>query len=68
LLLLNGVVYTTWTSHCDIRPYTGWIISYDQNTLAQVSVLNTTPNGNSGAFWMSGAGPAADANANIYVL
>ena len=68
LLLLNGAVYTTWTSHCDIRPYTGWIISYDQNTLAQLSVLNTTPNGNGGAFWMSGAGPAADANANIYVL
>jgi len=26
LLLLNGVIYTTWTSHCDVRPYTGWII------------------------------------------
>jgi hypothetical protein len=68
LLLLNGVLYTTWTSHCDIRPYTGWIISYDQNTLSQVNVLNTTPNGNEGAFWMSGAGPAADANGNIYLL
>jgi hypothetical protein len=22
LLLLNGIVYTTWTSHCDIPPYT----------------------------------------------
>ena len=26
LLLLNGTVYTSWSSHCDIRPYTGWII------------------------------------------
>ncbi|MGZ4733731.1 MAG: immunoglobulin domain-containing protein, partial [Terriglobales bacterium] len=33
LLLLNGVVYTTWASHCDIRPYTGWIMGYDQTTL-----------------------------------
>ena len=29
LLLMNGVVYTGWASHCDIRPYTGWIIAYD---------------------------------------
>jgi outer membrane protein assembly factor BamB len=68
LLLLDGVLYTSWTSHCDVRPYTGWIISYDQNTLAPLSVLNTTPNGNEGAFWMSGAGPAADASGNVYLL
>jgi hypothetical protein len=68
LLLLNGIIYTTWTSHCDARPYTGWIISYDQKTLAQVSVLNLTPNGNEGAIWMSGAGPAADTNGNIFIL
>jgi outer membrane protein assembly factor BamB len=68
LLLLDGVLYTSWTSHCDVRPYTGWIISYDQNTLVQLSVLNTTPNGNEGAFWMSGAGPAADSSGNVYLL
>ena len=68
LLLLNGVIYTSWGSHCDARPYTGWIISYNESTLAQVSVLNVTPNGNEGAFWMSGAGPAADSNGNIYAL
>ena len=68
LLLLNGVIYTTWGSHCDIRPYTGWIIGYDQNTLSQVTVLNVTPNGNEGSFWMSGTAPAADANGNIFAL
>jgi hypothetical protein len=30
-------------------------------------VLNITPNGNSGAIWMSGAGPAADSFGNIYL-
>lgn len=68
LLLLNGVVYTSWTSHCDIRPYTGWIISYDASTLAQTSVLNLTPNGSEGAVWMSGGALAADASGNIYFL
>jgi hypothetical protein len=68
LLLQNGVVYTGWTSHCDIRPYTGWIMGFDQSTLAQVSVLNVTPNGNEGSVWMSGAGLAADTSGNIFLL
>jgi hypothetical protein len=68
LLLLNGAIYTAWTSHCDQRPYTGWVMSYDQNTLAQKSVLNLTPNGNEGSIWMSGAGLAADSTGNIFVL
>ena len=68
LLLLNGVVYTTWASHCDQRPYTGWIIGYDASTLNQTGVLNVTPNGSYGGIWMSGSGPAADSQGNIYLL
>jgi hypothetical protein len=68
LLLVNHIVYTTWASHCDDRPYTGWIISYKEGTLAQQSVLNVTPNGNEGAIWGAGAGPAADSSGNIYFL
>jgi len=68
LLLMNGMLYTGWTSHCDIRPYTGWIIAYDAGTLAQTSVLNMTPNGNEGSIWMAGAGLAADRFGNIYFL
>jgi hypothetical protein len=68
LLLMNGILYTSWASHCDIRPYTGWIIAYSPSTLAQTSVLNVTPNGNEGAIWMAGAGLAADNAGNIYFL
>ena len=68
LLLLNGVIYTGWASHCDARPYTGWIMGYSETTLAQTSVLNVTPNGNEGAIWMAGAGLAADSSGNIYFL
>jgi Tectonin domain len=67
LLLLNGVVYTSWGSHCDIRPYTGWIIGYNSTTLRQTSVLNLAPNGNAAALWNSGGAPAADAQGNIFV-
>jgi len=68
LLEINGQIVTVWTSHCDIDPYTGWIIAYDAGTLAQSSVLNVTPNGSRGGMWMAGAGPAADASGNFYVL
>lgn len=66
LLLLNGVVYTSWASHYDLRPYTGWIIGYNASTLAQASVLNITPNGSGGAIWMAATAPAADNSGNIY--
>lgn len=68
LLLMNGVIYTGWASHCDIGPYTGWLMGYNQSTLQQLSVLNITPNGSEGAIWMSGAGLAADSSNNIYFL
>jgi outer membrane protein assembly factor BamB len=61
LLLLNGIVYTGWGSHCDFRPYTGWLIGYDRLTLKQVNVFNFAPNGSEAALWNSGGGIAADA-------
>lgn len=68
LLLLNGVVYTTWASHCDTEPYTGWVIGYNENTLAQAVAFDYMPNGAQGSNWASGAGPAADRFGNIYFL
>lgn len=68
LLIVHGVVYTTWASHCDIFPYTAWVIGYSETTLARVSVLNLTPNGSDGSIWGAGAGPAVDAAGNLFVL
>jgi hypothetical protein len=68
LLLLNGVVYLGWSSHCDGRLYTGWIMGYDAQTLAQTRVLNVTPNGSEGSIWMAGDGLAVDPSGNIYFL
>lgn len=68
LLLMGGIVYLAWASHCDIRPYTGWIMGYSATTLAQETVLNVTPNGNEGAIWSAGGGLATDNLGNIFFL
>jgi PQQ enzyme repeat len=59
LLIVGRTVYLAWASHCDFRPYTGWIMGYDITNLTQTTVLNLTPNGNEGAIWGAGAGMAA---------
>ncbi len=67
LLLSNGTIYTTWSSHCDIRPYSGWVIAYDSRTFAQTAVTNLSPHGSEASIWGSGAGPAADAQGNVFI-
>src|SRR5881398_3722680 len=68
LTLLNGVVYVTFSSHCDWGPYHGWILGYEAATLQQQVVYNATPNGYAGGMWESGTGMAADATGNLYVV
>jgi hypothetical protein len=70
LLLVNGTLYTSWTSHCDEFAYTGWVIAFNAGTLARTAVLNVAANsgGMGPAIWMSGGGPAADSAGNIYLL
>ena len=67
LLLHQGMVYVCWASHCDWGPYHGWIMGFDAATLARKLTYNTTPNGENGGIWMSGAGPTVDADGFIYV-
>ena len=68
LLEIGTTIYTTWSSHCDDRPYTSWVMSYDASTLAQTSVLNLVPNGSEGGIWMAGTAPAADSSGDIYFI
>jgi hypothetical protein len=68
LLEVGGSIYIAFTSHCDFRPYTGWVMGYNALTLAQTSVIDVTPNGNEGAIWMAGTGLAGDSQGNIYFL
>jgi uncharacterized repeat protein (TIGR01451 family) len=68
LLISNGVVYTSWGSHCDGGSYAGWLLSYNETTLAQAGVLSLVPNGNDGGIWGAGSGPAVDADGNVFLL
>ena len=68
LTLLNGVVYVTFSSHCDWGPFHGWVLGYDAVTLQQRVVYNPTPNGYAGGMWESGMGMAADAAGNLFVV
>ena len=68
LTLVNGVVYVTFSSHCDWGPYHGWILGYDAATLQRRLVYIDTPNGYAGGMWESGMGMAADAQGSLYVV
>jgi len=66
LLLNNGVLCVSFTSHQDFPPYHGWVFTYNAYTLQPLGVFNTTPNGSAGGIWQGSSGPAADAAGNIY--
>ena len=68
LLELNDQIYLTWTSHCDIAPYNGWITRFSAAALQPTGVLSLTTTGSDGGIWMAGAGPAADAAGGVYLL
>ena len=69
LLVVNGSVFIGFAS-C----HSGWLLAYDEQTLAQTGAFNASPNlvgegsyASAGGIWMGGGGPAADDLGNIYV-
>jgi hypothetical protein len=67
LLLLNGVVYLAFASHCDVGAYHGWVFGYDATTLEPRGVHVTTPGGEKGGIWQGGVGLTAGAHDLYYV-
>jgi hypothetical protein len=67
LLQVGSTLYTSWGSHCDHRPYSGWVLAYSTETGKQTGAFNFAPNGSDAAPWNAGAGPAADAAGNVFV-
>jgi hypothetical protein len=65
LLLENGNVYVAWASQCECRP--GWVMSFSATTLQLTSAWTPDPSGMLGGIWMSGGGPSADSNGNVFL-
>jgi hypothetical protein len=58
-VIANGLIYFTFSSHCDDVPYHGWILAYDLKTFQQKYVWANAPNSGTGTSkeggpWMSG--------------
>ena len=68
LLLLNGVVYVSFGSHCDQGGYHGFVLGYNATNLSRIAAFNVTSTGSMGAVWSGGMGPAADSAGNIYIM
>ena len=68
LLLMNGVVYAGFGSHCDIGPYRGWIVGITtagRMTTLFSKVRGLGPDGHGAGVWMSGAGLMSDGPGQI---
>lgn len=68
LLEVNGTIYIGFGSNgCDQLAH-GWLLAYSASTLQQLGVFNSSPGVTYGSsIWMSGIGPAADSDGNIYL-
>jgi hypothetical protein len=66
LLLMGGVVYGAFASHCDIGAYQGWIIGV--STAGVIKTRFTTEGvagGKGSGIWMSGSGLSSDGAGQI---
>lgn len=69
----NGNIYIPFGSMADNTLGTGnwygWILAYDQATLAQTGVFcSTCAGGTGGGIWQSGGGISVDGSGNIYAV
>ena len=77
---VNGSILVGWGSFSDWNVYHGWLMAFDPTSLALQAVFNPTTqyqavddangpsdHGGGGSLWAAGAGPAIDAQGNIYV-
>ncbi len=66
LLLLNGVVYAGFASHCDYAPFVGYVVGV--STAGRQTTMWATESGNAnaeGGIWQSGGGLVSDGPGQI---
>jgi Bacterial Ig-like domain (group 2) len=68
LALVNGNIVIGFGSDCDYGDFHGWLFSFDATTLKQTGIFLTTPTGENGGIWASGAAPAVDTDNHIFLI
>jgi hypothetical protein len=69
LLLLDGVVYAGFASHCDHPPYNGYVAGVSTTTATQTALFTTEVGTNTGeaGIWQAGGGLVSDGPGQIIV-
>ena len=68
LLEAGGNIYVAFGGQAgDCGLYSGFLFSYNADTLAQGDAIDLNPNSAQGGMWNSGASPSADAAGSVYV-
>ena len=62
LLMMNGVVYAAFGSHCDHPPFQGWIVGV---SAAGKITTKWATSGHGGSIWQSGGGLVSDGPGQI---
>jgi hypothetical protein len=65
LLLLNGVVYAGFGSHCDYSPYQGWVFGVTTAGQTKARWVDNVSGLDGGGIWQSGGGLSSDASGSI---
>jgi outer membrane protein assembly factor BamB len=66
LLLLDGVVYAGFASHCDYTPYVGYVVGVNASTGAQTTMWATeAAASDEGGIWQGGSGLVSDGSGRI---
>lgn len=66
MLLVNGVLYMGFGSNGCNDSNSGWVLSYDEASLTQLGVFNTSPDYGLTSIWQAGVGLAADEAGYVY--
>jgi hypothetical protein len=69
LLLLDGVVYAAFASHCDVGPYVGYVVGVDAASGRQTTMWAAEVGSSKAAagIWQSGGGLVSDGPRRIFL-
>jgi iron transport multicopper oxidase len=65
LLLMNGVVYAAFGSHCDVQPWQGWVFGVSTTTHQITTRWVDDTTGNGAGIWQAGTALASDGPGQI---